>query len=108
MAQPGPRVWVQGELNGHVSLNLFREQVVLSDYDARDLADAIYDFFGLSRVTIPQPKREDRGDPPLIVRRSDIDPVLNYANQVASVMKLHGFTFDQAMLIVGVVMDKDE
>ena len=30
------------------------------------------------------------------------------ANNVAAVMKLHGFTFDQAMLIVGVVMDKDK
>ena len=29
------------------------------------------------------------------------------ANNVAAVMKLHGFTFDQAMLIVGVVMDKE-
>ena len=113
-----------------LSLTVHQERIFTSRDDALDLADAIYDFFNLSRVTRPldiaqQAKenlREFFDDQSLFNEKAINDTLastisqndqltnaaLILANNVAAVMKLHGFTFDQAMLIVGVVMDKDE
>ena len=131
MAQPRQieRIRVHEE-NGRISIKLLGDQVILSQYDAYDLADAIYDFFNLSRVTRPldiaqQAKenlREFFDDQSLFNEKAINDTLsstisqndqltnaaLILANNVAAVMKLHGFTFDQAMLIVGVVMGDDE
>ena len=113
-----------------LSLTVHQERIFTSRDDALDLADAIYDFFNLSRVTRPldiaqQAKenlREFFDDQSLFNEKAINDTLsstisqndqltnaaLILANNVAAVMKLHGFTFDQAMLIVGVVMGDDE
>lgn len=103
MAQPGPGPIGVKTSNGRIVVEMWDEKFVLYDSQAERLANMLYDALGIEHVTrsTPIPNYERHVDEFADIHTKSSD-ALDYADEVAAIMKLHGFSFDQAMLIVGV------